>query len=212
MTRESFPFKLGAPHKQCSSVTWLHARTEEESDVLAVGMGKRKDITLERIRRAGGAAARAILKEGRSSATLVRLASEAINRNKDITAADELQAWMEGWILGLYRFQTYRGTTKVEGSVDLQLQSIDWPELSSIELEAVRVSAQIRAEGAVVARDLVNEVPGTLNPDRFAEWMAEFFDRDDDALKVHIYRGQELVELQMNGLLAVGAGVSTLQP
>ncbi|MEK4352045.1 leucyl aminopeptidase family protein [Paenibacillus sp. FSL R5-0475] len=203
---ESFPFKLGSPHKQCSSVTWLHARTEEESDVLAVGMGKRKDITLERIRRAGGAAARAILKEGRSSASLVRLASEAINRNKDITAADELQAWMEGWILGLYRFQTYRGTTKVEGSVELQLQSIDWPELSSIELEAVRVSAQIRAEGAVVARDLVNEVPGTLNPDRFAEWMAEFFDRDDAALKVHIYRGQELVELQMNGLLAVGAG------
>lgn len=27
---ESFPFKLGLPHKQCSSVTWLHARTEEE--------------------------------------------------------------------------------------------------------------------------------------------------------------------------------------
>ena len=153
---ESFPFKLGAAHKQSSNVTWLHARSEEESDVLAVGMGKRKDITLEKIRRAGGAAARAILKEGRSSASFVRLASETEDRKSEISAADELQAWMEGWILGLYRFQTYRGTTKVEGSVDLQLQSIDWPELSSVDLEAVRVCAQIRAEGAVVARDLVN--------------------------------------------------------
>ncbi|MEK8208137.1 leucyl aminopeptidase family protein [Paenibacillus sp. FSL L8-0696] len=198
---EPFPLRLGEAHKQSGSVTWLYARSEEESDVLAIGMGKRKALTLEKIRRAAGSAARLALREGLNFASFVRRTAES-----DISAADELQAWIEGWLLGLYRFQTYRGVTKIDNSVDLLLQTADWPELTKLELEVVLSTGRIRAEGAVVARDLVNEVPGTLNPDRFAEWMVEYFERDNAAVKVHVYRGQELVDLQMNGLLAVGAG------
>lgn len=205
---ELFPLRLGEAHKQHGKVTWLYARSEGESDVLAVGMGKRKDVTLERIRRAAGSAARESLKEGRSRASLVRISAETetSNRKSDVSAADELQAWIEGWILGLYRFQNYRGTTKVNGTVDLLLQTTGWDKLSEQELEAVLRNSRIRAKGAVVARDLVNEVPGTLNPDRFAEWITEYFHRDYASVKIHVYRGQELVDLEMNGLLAVGAG------
>ncbi|OME03789.1 peptidase M17 [Paenibacillus odorifer] len=198
---EPFPLRLGEAHKQSGSVTWLYARSEEESDVIAIGMGKRRALTLEKVRRAAGSAARTALREGRNSASFVRRTAES-----DISAADELQAWIEGWLLGLYRFQTYRGVTKIDISVDLLLQTADWPELTKLELEVVLSTGRMRAEGAVVARDLVNEVPGTLNPDRFAEWMVEYFERDNAAVKVHVYRGQELVDLQMNGLLAVGAG------
>jgi len=198
---EAFPLRLGEAHKQSGSVTWLYARSEEESDVIAIGMGKRRALTLERVRRAAGSAARTALREGRNSASFVRRTAES-----NISAADELQAWIEGWLLGLYRFQTYRGVTKIDISVDLLLQTADWPELTKLELEVVLSTGRMRAEGAVVARDLVNEVPGTLNPDRFAEWMVEYFERDNAAVKVHVYRGQELVDLQMNGLLAVGAG------
>ncbi|WP_339244158.1 leucyl aminopeptidase family protein [Paenibacillus sp. FSL R10-2796] len=198
---EAFPLRLGEAHKQSGSVTWLYARSEEESDVIAIGMGKRRALTLEKVRRAAGSAARTALREGRNSASFVRRTAES-----NISAADELQAWIEGWLLGLYRFQTYRGVTKIDISVDLLLQTADWPELTKLELEVVLSTGRMRAEGAVVARDLVNEVPGTLNPDRFAEWMVEYFERDNAAVKVHVYRGQELVDLQMNGLLAVGAG------
>ncbi|WP_339187748.1 leucyl aminopeptidase family protein [Paenibacillus sp. FSL P2-0121] len=198
---EPFPLRLGEAHKQSGSVTWLYARSEEESDVIAIGMGKRRALTLEKVRRAAGSAARTALREGRNSASFVRKTAES-----NISAADELQAWIEGWLLGLYRFQTYRGVTKIDISVDLLLQTADWPELTKPELEVVLSTGRMRAEGAVVARDLVNEVPGTLNPDRFAEWMVEYFERDNAAVKVHVYRGQELVDLQMNGLLAVGAG------
>jgi leucyl aminopeptidase len=198
---EAFPLRLGEAHKQSGSVTWLYARSEEESDVIAIGMGKRRALTLEKVRRAAGSAARTALREGRNSASFVRRTAES-----NISAADELQAWIEGWLLGLYRFQTYRGVTKIDISVDLLLQTADWPELAKLELEVVLSTGRMRAEGAVVARDLVNEVPGTLNSDRFAEWMVEYFERDNAAVKVHVYRGQELVDLQMNGLLAVGAG------
>lgn len=129
---EPFPLRLGEAHKQSGSVTWLYARSEEESDVLAVGMGKRKALTLEKIRRAAGSAARLALREGLNFASFVRRTAES-----DISAADELQAWIEGWLLGLYRFQTYRGVTKIDNSVDLLLQTADWYELTKLELEVV---------------------------------------------------------------------------
>lgn len=202
---ESFPLRLGEAHKKAGCVTWLYSRTEEEPEAIAVGMGKGHDMTLERIRRAGGAAARAVLHEGKSSVSFVRTAP-CITGGSEIATADWLQAWTEGWVLGLYRFQDFREATRVDGYVDLMLQSIDWPELSSAELEAALETARYRTDGVMLARDRVNEPPGTLNPDRFAEWMADYFDRDDVPVKVHVYRGQELVDRQMNGLLAVGAG------
>ncbi|WP_053372872.1 leucyl aminopeptidase family protein [Paenibacillus sp. FJAT-27812] len=206
---EAFPLKLGEAHKRSGSATWLYSRTEEELDVLAVGMGKRRDLTLEKIRRAGGSAARMAQREGKSRALLVRIANEegsAADGDREVAAADWLQAWAEGWLLGLYRFQTYREATKINDSVELLLSSSDWAELKAVEMDAVLVNARIRADGAMLARDRVNESPDTLNPDTFAKWMEGYFDRDDSPVKVRVYRGQELVDLQMNGLLAVGAG------
>jgi leucyl aminopeptidase len=207
---EAFPLKLGEAHKRSGSATWLYSRTEEEPDVLAVGLGKRRDLTLEKIRRAGGTAARMVQREGRSRALLVRIASDAeasaITGESEVAAADWLQAWTEGWLLGLYRFQTYREATRINDSVDLLLSSSDWPELKAVEMDTVLENGRIRADGAKLARDRVNESPDTLNPDTFTQWMAEYFDREDIPVKVHVYRGQELVDLQMNGLLAVGAG------
>lgn len=207
---ETFPHKLGESHKGTGSGTWLYSRTEEEHDVLAVGMGKRSELTLEKIRRAAGSAARMVQREGRNSAALVRRAdvqeTGAVNDISGIPAADWLQAWTEGWLLGLYRFEAYRHATKLNVSVDLMLSSRDWSELSVAELDAVLETGRIRADGAMLARDRVNESPQTLNPDTFTQWMAEYFDRDDSSIKVHVYQGQELVDLQMNGLITVGAG------
>lgn len=207
---ETFPHKLGESHKGTGSATWLYSRTEEEHDVLAVGMGKRSELTLEKIRRAAGSAARMVQREGRNSAALVRRAdvqeTGAVNDISGIPAVDWLQAWTEGWLLGLYRFEAYRHATKLNVSVDLMLSSRDWSELSVAELDAVLETGRIRADGAMLARDRVNESPQTLNPDTFTQWMAEYFDRDDSSIKVHVYQGQELVDLQMNGLITVGAG------
>ncbi|CAM4424186.1 leucyl aminopeptidase [Paenibacillus endophyticus] len=206
---ESFPHKLGEAHKRSGSVAWLYGRSEEEPDVLAVGMGKRSGLTLEKIRRAAGSAARKAQQEGRSSASLVRMPSsdkDAAGENSTIAAADWLQAWTEGWLLGLYRFQAYREFTRVDAAVDFMLQLKEWPELTNVELGAVLEIARIRADGAMLARDRVNESPDTLNPDKFTEWMAEYFDRADLPVKVHVYKEQELADLQMNGLRAVGAG------
>ncbi|TXK81434.1 leucyl aminopeptidase family protein [Paenibacillus sp. N3.4] len=201
---ESFPHRLSESHKQAGTVTWLYGRSEGEADVLAAGLGERKKLTLEKVRRAGGASARALLREDRSgSGTLVRHASPTGDDSK-VAAAEWLQAWVEGWLLGLYRFDKYRNATKISREVDLNLRLEDWKELSQVELEAVVDSARNRAEGTMLARDWVNESPETLNPDAFVDWIIDHF--KDKPVGVQVYRGQDLVDRGMNGLIAVGAG------
>ncbi|MBB6734579.1 leucyl aminopeptidase family protein [Cohnella sp. CBP 2801] len=240
--RESFPYRLGEARRSPGGVTWLYGRAEEEPDVLAVGMGKREESTLERIRRAAGSAARSLLREGKSCAVLMRsggtsgsFASASVagreqdaveaGRKPDVTvarreqpasasgsgashpaAAEWLQAWTEGWLLGLYRFQKYRESTKDERTVELTVRSADWPELKASELEAAIGTGRLRADGAMLARDLVNESPDDLNPGRFTEWLEAYFRRGGAPVKVHAYRGRELADREMNGLIAVGAG------
>jgi leucyl aminopeptidase len=53
-------------------------------------------------------------------------------------------------------------------------------------------------------RDWVNESPETLNPDAFVDWVMDHF--EGTPVGIHVYRGQELVDRGMNGLIAVGAG------
>jgi len=217
---EPFPYKLGEAHREAGAVTWLYARTEGEPDVLAVGMGERREASLERIRRAAGTAARAALREGKRAAALARAAAGAAAIGAGaggaeagggepaggIGAADWLQAWTEGWLYGLYRFDTYREATKSDASVDLAVRPEDWPELGAGGLEAVVEAGRVRAGGVRLARDLVNDSPAALNPDRFAEWMAAHFTRAGAPVRVRVYRGRELEERRMSGLLAVGAG------
>ncbi|MCU6792016.1 leucyl aminopeptidase family protein [Paenibacillus sp. WQ 127069] len=200
---ESFPHRLSEGHKLAGNVTWLYGRSEGEADVLAAGLGERKKLTLEKVRRAGGASARTMLREIRSSATLI-LHAGAAGADSKAAAAEWLQAWVEGWLLGLYRFDKYRSATKTSGEVNLNLRLEDWMELSQAELEAVIDSARNRAEGTMLARDWVNESPETLNPDTFVDWLIDHF--KDKPVGVHVYRGQELVDRGMNGLIAVGAG------
>lgn len=204
---EAFLYPLGEGRKQPGTLTWLFGRSEGEPDALSVGVGQRRQLTLERIRRSGGAAARALLLEGRIGGTLVRGSAEAgegkASRSKE-AAAEWLGAWIEGWLLGLYRFDKYRSRTRITGKVGLNLRSEEWAELTRAELEAVIALARHRAEGTNLTRDWVNETPDALNPDTFVQWTVELF--KDRPVSIHVYRGQELIDRGMNGLLTVGAG------
>jgi leucyl aminopeptidase len=191
---ESYPFRLSEGHKQAGAVTWLYGRVEGEADVLVAGLGERKKRTLEKIR---------LLREKRSSGTLM-IHAGAAGAGSKAEAAAWLQAWVEGWLLGLYRFDKYRSVTKTRGEVKLNLRLEDWMQLSRAELEAVIDSARIRAEGTMLARDWVNESPEALNPDTFVDWLVDHF--KDKPVGVHVYRGQQLADRGMNGLIAVGAG------
>ncbi|RED63885.1 M17 family metallopeptidase [Cohnella lupini] len=200
----SFPFPLSDTNRAPGKTTWFRGRVAGEPEALAVGLGERKDATSERVRRAGGAAARQLLSEGNSNATLVRTLDLVDVMDKEGVAV-WLQAWLEGWMYGLYRFDKYKAVYD-NGSRDvtLNLMPADWPELTEIELENTISLARARAEGVRLARDLVNEPPEVLNPEAFVERTVAYF--ENMPVQVHVYRGRELEERQMNGLIAVGSG------
>ncbi|MCZ8513749.1 leucyl aminopeptidase family protein [Paenibacillus filicis] len=201
-TGESFEFPLGEERRKSGTVTWFHPRAAGESEVLVVGMGGRGASSLETVRRAGGLSARTLLREGRSCAELVRPITAGGGDKED--AAAWLQAWTEGWLLGLYRFDKYKETAKAPGGVRLNVTPEEWPELSVPELESAVENARIRAGGTALARDLVNEPPEVLHPNALVESVISHF--HSMPVRIHVYRGPELAAHQMNGLLAVGSG------
>ena len=162
------------------------------------------------MRRTGASAARALLKENKTSATLIRPSVRGVGASSRISIEDELQAWVEGWMYGLYQFNKHRGVTANLQSLSLHLRLEDWEGLSREDLEAIIQTAEIRIEGTQFTRDLVNESPETLNPEAFVAVVEDRFKKAP--VQLHVYRGQELHDRQMNGLIAVGAGASMSLP
>jgi len=199
---EETTFRLKDSRKKSQVLTWFYGRTADENDDLVAGMGQRSNLTAEQIRRTSAAAARMLLKENKSSAVLIR--TSAAPGASSISVADEFQAWVEGWIYGLYQFNKHRGVTANVQTVTLNFRQNDWQGLSREDMEIIMESAKKRIEGTQLTRDLVNESPETLNPEAFVAVVEERFKKAP--VQLHVYRGQELVDRQMSGLLAVGAG------
>jgi len=204
---EPFPLRLPEQAAEACAATWLYGRQADEDDVLVIGLGERERLTPETIRRAAGIAARKLLDAGRSSGLLIAGPTDGqVAPSKVVAEAKWLQAWLEGWAFGQYRYEEYRQATRLGRTVDLHLRAEDWQELTAEELEAVIRKAENRAAGVILTRNLVNDPPEKLHPEHLARWLEDYFAGSDDAVRVHVYRGEELVERQMNGLLAVGAG------
>ncbi|QMV43031.1 leucyl aminopeptidase family protein [Cohnella cholangitidis] len=166
----------------------------DERHFLLVGLGSKADFDLEAFRQAAGEAARAVRKTLNRSAEI----SFAPWQGQTIDNADALAAaWVEGWLLGLYSFDRYR---KRPSGPDPE-----WLHLGcDISGEEVLREVRVRAEATMLARDLVNEPAGRLNPTTFVEWIQARF--GSYAVRINVYQGAELEAKQMRGLLAVGKG------
>lgn len=201
---DPFMYPIRDDTRRTAGTIWFHSRGEKEREVVAALLGDRDGLTLEKVRRAGGHTARSIRKEGFGSACLVREGASCGVESGVLDSASWLQAWLEGWLLGLYSFHKYKTSAGKPEPVTLRIHPVDWPELSESELEEVIRTAMIRAGGTSLARDMVNETPDYLHPERMAAWMREHF--ENTPVQVTVYQGQDLIDRQMNGLLRVGAG------
>ena len=104
-------------------------------------------------------------------------------------------AFVEGWQLGAYQFDTYK-TNKTKAA-----------KLTFINEAAVKkevTEGNIRAAATAFSRDLMNEIPSTLNPETFPTILQEEFAETDVDVIVHDKAALE--KMEMNGLLAVNRG------
>src|SRR5690606_27751721 len=155
---------------------------------------KEKDQTYEKVRMLSGSIARELEKKKVETALVddreFKQAFAKLDDKKVITA------FVEGWHLGGYQFQTYKSEKKGR-RVHLKLKQ-----------EAIRKKEVdrgiIRAEATAFARDLMNEIPSRLTPETFPKVLTDAF--KDVNVDVVVHDKPSLEKMEMNGILAVNRG------
>ncbi|MFD4250812.1 leucyl aminopeptidase [Amycolatopsis thermoflava] len=160
--------------------------------VLAVGLGRADGdgtVTAEQVRRAAGAAGRALAGTARAVSTL---------------SAVDLQAAVEGTALGAYKFTEYKsepGDAPV-AAVDFAMPADGTKRAHTATLKA----ATAIAEAVIIARDLINTPPNDLFPASFAERARKLAEAND--LDFEVLDEKQLKRKGFGGILGVGGGSS----
>jgi leucyl aminopeptidase len=161
--------------------------------LLAVGLGPSPDAATgkqgapdlaEQVRRASGAAARALPK--------------AATRIGSTLSAVDLAAAAEGTVLGAYAFTDYRSAP------DGPLRTVSFH--GGTADREVLADAAITARAVCAARDLINTPPNDLFPAEFARRAVEM--AEAVGLEVEVLDESELAAAGYGGVLGVGTGSS----
>lgn len=165
--------------------------------VLAVGLdsaghhggalGARPSVSAEQVRKACGAAARSLSGTQRALNTL---------------SAIDLQAAVEGTVLGAYTFTDYKSDKGAAG-----VSKVDFIAPGSGTTRAHRASlksATAIAESVLIARDLINTPPNDLYPAAFADRARTL--ADAEGLHCEVLDDKQLKRRGYGGILGVGGG------
>ncbi len=157
--------------------------------LIATGLGAVDDRpTGEQVRRASGAAARALSGTSRAVTTLSRI---------------DLAAAAEGTALGGYAFTAYRSRN---GDGPLRQMDLSVPSASAASARQELAWATAIAEAVATARDLVNTPPNDLYPESFAERAVTL--ARDAGLSTEVLDEKALQREGYGGILGVGNGSS----
>jgi leucyl aminopeptidase len=162
--------------------------------LIAVGLGKPGDhgVSAEQVRRAAGAAARALGKAKKAASAL---------------SAVDLGAAVEGTLLGGYAFTRYKSETT--DATPAKVEFVTPAEGAAKEHKAALKAHTAIAEAVMITRDLVNTPPNDLFPASFAERAAEL--ATANGIDVEVLDDKALRKGGFGGILGVGGG-SSRQP
>jgi leucyl aminopeptidase len=157
--------------------------------LVATGLGKVDgQPTAEQVRRAAGAASRALSGTSRAVTTLSRI---------------DLAAAAEGTALGSYAFTAYRSQN---GTEPLEEMDLAVPSARDAQARGDLARAIAITEAVTTARDLVNTPPNDLYPASFADRAVTL--AQAAGLRTEVLDEQALLREGYGGILAVGGGSS----
>jgi leucyl aminopeptidase len=167
--------------------------------LIAVGLGKPAEdassgggVSAEQVRRAAGAAARALGKAKKAASAL-----SALN----------LGAAVEGTLLGAYGFTRYKSEAAESGLAKVEF--VTPAEGTAKEHKAALKAHAAIAECVAITRDLVNTPPNDLFPASFADRAVEL--AEANGIEVEVLDEKALRKGAFGGILGVGGG-STRPP
>lgn len=166
--------------------------------ILFTGLGvTSREYAHEALRRAAGAAARALA--GSAQATFALPA-------KDV---ESVAAIAEGAALGAYAFDEFRGSTKSERKLPLAKIAIHSKFTKNIAAKNALQRAQVIAQYTHLVRNLINTPPSHLTPDTFVKKVSaavKSLGGSSSALKVSVLNEKQLKSGGYGGIIGVGQG------
>ena len=180
----------------------LHASGEIPAQrILLIGLGPRRQVNLEQLRKAAALAA-GQLKKLRLGTVACALPLLDLQRT---SLPARVGAVAEGLLLASYRFDRYQTgeKAKAHGHIGKTFLLIDKP-VEKAAAEAAIAGAVSLVRGVTLARDLVNE-PGNVKSPSFLADQARSV-ADETGVKCRVLDRVEMQEEGMNALLGVAQG------
>ena len=168
--------------------------------VLLLGLGKKKDVTLDRIRQAMGTACKKVRQVGAHTFAAPALGTDAVKA--PVTAI--AQAMVEGAVLGGYRFTHYQADNE-EPSKEIRTMTLlasRANQVSGMKTGARRGEAS--ANATWFARDLCNHPANVMTPSRVAQEAQTI--AKEFSLNVTVLERKDQEKLGMGGMLGVARG------
>lgn len=168
--------------------------------VILVGLGKKKDLSPDRIRQAAGRAA-AYARANGAQAVLFLL------EGLELDLRELSQAIAEGAALGLYRFTRFKSGNENGPGKDIQTLTLLTDNAGSVVAlkKGVRIG-EVTASVAAMVRDMVNAPPAYMTPTIMAAKAKEVARLGK--LTIHVLDRPQMEKREMGALLAVAAGSS----
>jgi leucyl aminopeptidase len=167
--------------------------------VIAVGLGdipaKGTGYDAEVLRRATGAATRALAGAGKVAVTLGAVGPDVV---------EQVRAVGEGALLGAYSFARYRTTDANSRKEPVREVVLVLADAKDKAVRAAVTRAEVVVRAVRLARDLVNTPPSDLHPVELAEVARTTGGRV--GLDVEVLEGKALVKGGFGGILGVGQG------
>lgn len=166
--------------------------------LLLVGLGKKKDITGEVLRRTAGSAAQSLLKLNVEKAGLLLPANTG-----SFPKAESALPMSEGAILGGYRFESFKSkpSKNVKKATLKQWVMMDPDGMSGPKFVREGV---LRGEATSLSRDLGNQPANSLTPEALARHARALAKKH--ALKVKVLDRKEMEKLGMGMFMGVAKG------
>jgi leucyl aminopeptidase len=164
--------------------------------VLVIGLGPKKEVDDDRIRRTAGHLARWASRYGSAVTTLPQAARGG--------AEESVHAFVEGLLLGSYRFMKYKSEPDGDGRRLERVVIAGAPKWNAKALLKTVERATVYAESAMWARDLVNTPAGDATPDYLAREATRM--ANEVGLEVKVWKKADLEKGGFGGILGVGQG------
>lgn len=177
--------------------TMIHTTKINSPRILIMGLGKKEEFDIDKIRSMSGRAARILRRI--NCKTLAYSSFTGLN----IDPEESGKCIVEGIIMGLYHFKKYLTTRKHNENIE-NIIIMAKNENEKKKLETGAQYGRILAESTNLARDLVNEPANYLTPASFAKKAEEVADLHN--MEIQIIDENEMMQKKMGAILAVGMG------